>query len=123
MGTHTMCLDAHSPSSRLAAGHQGHQLPLPHLPLHSAPLTALPHPSSTVLGDWEQLQRLTPSAEPRAKASLVRHIHPSVLICPLCPLPLARPAAWLSHVPVVTTLLSPARHQPVMEHHQGWLLV
>lgn len=35
MGTHTMCLDAHSPSSRLAAGHQSHQLPLPHLPLHS----------------------------------------------------------------------------------------
>lgn len=41
MGTHTMCLDAHSPSSCLAAGHQSHQLPLPHLPLHSG--TNPPH--------------------------------------------------------------------------------
>lgn len=87
------------------------------------PLTAPPPTFTTVLGDWEWLQRLTPSAGACAEASLVRHVHPSVLIPPLCPLPLAHPAAWLSHVLVVTALLSPARHQPLMEHRQGWLLV
>lgn len=115
---HTMCLDAHSHGSCLAAGHQGHQLPLPHLPLHPgtnppSQLSPTPSPRYSV-----KLQRLIPSAGACAEASLVHHIHPFVLIPSPCPLPLARPAAWLGQV---TILLFPAR--PLVEHHQGWLLV